>query len=41
MTEQCLSAGSTLYESKRLSGLGRLTTGPVDVISGHYLSQFT
>ena len=26
VTEQLLSAGSTLYESKRLSGLGRLTT---------------
>ena len=30
VTEQLLSAGSTLYESKRLSGLGRLTTGPVE-----------
>ena len=30
VTEQRLSAGSTLYESKRLSGLGRLTTGPVE-----------
>ena len=30
VTEQRLSAGSTLCASKRLSGLGRLTTGPVE-----------